>query len=364
MDSIDHENPIHEIHEQGRQNHGCAEQPDDSSCSSAVCGLKGAVTKNWRFRIPSCFGRSSPASLPLSSPPATVYQVWPGKNVFFLDGRVICGPDPRGLILTVIAVFLTEWIFLADVVDPSLTHPITIAAFSIALAATVIATLLLTATRDPGIIPRNRTSPPQEAGTSSVRRTRSRRIVINGVERKQKYCRICDIFRAPRSSHCAVCDNCVDKFDHHCPWIGQCIGLRNYRFYLLLKALALAFYTYTLAFSVRRIKVQLDAAAGARLLGLLRSWPEMVALAAFSSMAVCLLACLLAYHVFLAAKNQTSHERHKGRYRSSSNPYDRGVLRNIKECLLIKLPPPRVDFRAVAQPNFTGSVQQQVTTAN
>jgi palmitoyltransferase ZDHHC9/14/18 len=74
--------------------------------------------------------------------------------------------------------------------------------------------------------------------------------------------------------------------------------------YLLLITLALAFYTWTLAFSVRRIRVQLDASTGAGLLGLLRSWPEMVALAAFSSMAVWLLACLLAYHVFLAAKNQ------------------------------------------------------------
>jgi palmitoyltransferase ZDHHC9/14/18 len=79
---------------------------------------------------------------------------------------------------------------------------------------------------------------------------------------------------------------------------------RNYRLYLLLITLALAFYTCTLTFSARRIRVQLDAAAGAGLLGLLRSWPEMVALAAFSSVAVWLLACLLAYHVFLAAKNQ------------------------------------------------------------
>ncbi|KAM0838105.1 hypothetical protein ACQ4PT_061184 [Festuca glaucescens] len=355
MDSTDHQSPIHESRQQGQQHQGCTDdQPDDSSCSSAVCGLRGAVTKNWRFLIPSCFRRSS---LTVSSPPITVYQVWPGKNVFFLDGRVIFGPDPRGLILTVIAVLLSEWIFLADVVDPSWKHPILIAAFSMALAATVMATLLLTATRDPGIIPRNQTSLPQEAGMSTIRRKRSRRIVIDGVERKQKYCRICHIFRAPRSSHCAICDNCVDKFDHHCPWIGQCIGLRNYRLYLLLIALALAFYICTLAFSARRIGVQLDAAAGAGFLGLLRSWPGMVALAAFSSVVVWLLACLLAYHVFLATKNQTSHERHKGRYRSSPNPYDRGVHRNIKDCLFGTLPPPRVDFRAVAQPNLMDQQQ-------
>jgi hypothetical protein len=37
----------------------------------------------------------------------------------------------------------------------------------------------------------------------------------------------------------------------------------------------------------------------------------MVALAAFSSVAVWLLACLLAYHVFLAAKNQVHSLRFK-----------------------------------------------------
>jgi palmitoyltransferase ZDHHC9/14/18 len=56
---------------------------------------------------------------------------------------------------------------------------------------------------------------------------------------------------------------------------------------------------------------------------------------------------------------QTSHERYKGQYRSSPNPYDKGVVGNIKECLFDKLPPPRVDFRAAAEAelNFGSSVQ-------
>ncbi|KAI4322532.1 hypothetical protein L6164_022216 [Bauhinia variegata] len=77
---------------------------------------------------------------------------------------------------------------------------------------------------DPGIIPRNyeEYSESEEIGAGDGRR-RNKKVTINGVEVKLKYCRVCQIFRPPRSCHCAICDNCVERFDHHCPWIGQCI---------------------------------------------------------------------------------------------------------------------------------------------
>ena len=48
-----------------------------------------------------------------------------------------------------------------------------------------------------------------------------------------KYCTVCHIEQPLRCKHCKSCDHCVATFDHHCPWLGNCVGERTRQSFFL-----------------------------------------------------------------------------------------------------------------------------------
>ena len=40
-------------------------------------------------------------------------------------------------------------------------------------------------------------------------------------------CPECEIIKHPRSRHCYLCGSCINRFDHHCEWLNQCVGGNN-----------------------------------------------------------------------------------------------------------------------------------------
>lgn len=68
--------------------------------------------------------------------------------------------------------------------------------------------------------------------------------VRNNLE--EQYCTICKTYIKQNSNsfHCNLCNVCIEGFDHHCVWIGKCVGRKNKIWFYGLIGTVTVFYAF------------------------------------------------------------------------------------------------------------------------
>lgn len=305
------------------------------------------------------------------------WQIFPGRNKFCCDGRIMMAQQTGifyftvGLIVvTNVLFFIFDCPFLAQHLTPA------IPAFGALLFIFVMSSLFHTSFTDPGIIPRatadeaiyteKQIEVPNSGNGPRLRPPpRTKEIVVNGVTVKLKYCFTCKIFRPPRASHCSICDNCVERFDHHCPWVGNCVGRRNYRyFYLFIISLA---FLCVFIFSCVIAHLVLFMKESSTFLDAVQKNPASVIEGVICFFSVWSILGLAGFHTYLTTSNQTTNEDIKGSFtarrgQANFNPYGYGnFCLNCLAVLCGPVQPSLIDRRGVVTLEYLTHTQGKVT---
>ncbi|XP_049888133.1 palmitoyltransferase Hip14 [Pectinophora gossypiella] len=208
-----------------------------------------------------------------------------------------------------------------------------------------------------------------DPGVISASRAERLRTIVELSERGRggfepaRFCSACLVQRPLRSKHCSVCNRCVAKFDHHCPWVGNCIGAKNHVYFIGFLVSLLGMCVWMVWGGVQYYRQQcgdegslVDAALSWAHCNAWLMW--VLANAAFHLFWVTVLTgCQLYLVVFLGMT--TNEQLNRGRYRhfqarGGRSPFSRGPLHNCADffqCSLCGLLQPRAsDWAAPHEP--------------
>lgn len=145
-----------------------------------------------------------------------------------------------------------------------------------------------------------------------------------------RYCTVCCVEQPLRAKHCRECGKCVALHDHHCPWLGLCIGEKNRFFFWWY----LFFENLLLWISEVLMGISFTDAVGWD--WVIENWgkiPIIIIVSFFTFMVT----CLIAYHSYLAIVNQTTWENVswekisylKNSEKKRGSPFSKGIRFNL-----------------------------------
>lgn len=156
------------------------------------------------------------------------------------------------------------------------------------------------------------------------------------------FCRHCERHRPLRAHHCRDCDRCVLRQDHHCPWVTNCVGYHNQKWFILFMGYGVAGLASVLFFVGIRAFQLLRSGGGASETMMAISAGMIIATAidGILSFSLCLaISMLLGYQLWCLMRNTSTIEHYDYDRRETYArrhgspfiyPYDHGWRVNLK----------------------------------
>ena len=259
------------------------------------------------------------------------------------------GPYYWGIIGTFLLILIPCTVFVVFVAFPLYEElkgnagGTVLLVISFILPCISMSSLFCSGCMDPGIIPR---APAPVGNTDHISRTRN--VEVNGHMVLVRYNETCNFYQPPRAHHCSVLNDCIERFDHYCPWVGTTIGKRNYRFYLIFVFSSTLVCIYTFTCSAFLIQMRVDE-PDTTVQEALRKEAGALFMMIYVFIGVWFVGGLSFFHIYLLSRNQTTYENIRHSYdRNYTNPYNRGCLANWAEVFCVKVPPRNCNFAEIS----------------
>lgn len=143
-------------------------------------------------------------------------------------------------------------------------------------------------------------------------------------------CTYCNIVQPPRAKHCHDCDKCILQFDHHCVWLGSCVGQGNHCWFWWYLCSETAFSLWTGTLYIQYLITHVSKPW----------WSYAIVFLLLAVLSICLffLILLFIFHSYLILTNQITYEvLRKRRIPYMRNipegvfPFSKGACRNSYE---------------------------------